>query len=205
MQSPRTARSTPAASTGGTPDRRRGLWRLVLAAAALLCLVWNGTCAAQSDAAEYRIKAAYLYKFAGYIEWPAQAFAQGDSPIVIGVAGADALADELAQIVGGRSVNGRPLMVKKLTRQDALKGLHMLFIGRGEAHAADMLAAARSLPLLTVTELDEDRKGAAASINFVLVDDKVRFDVDLEPAEQAGIKISSRLLTVARKVSSKPS
>ena len=197
----------PATAQDGNLGQPLGWRRLLLAAAALLGLACYGQCAAQADAgAEYRVKAAYLYKFAGYVDWPPRAFAQPDAPIVIGVAGADSLADELAQIVSGRSVNGRPLTVKKLRRQDSLAGLHVLFIGRAEqARAADLLAAARSLPLLTVTEEDEDRKGALASINFILVDDKVRFDVDLEPAEQAGIKISSRLLTVARKVTSKAS
>ena len=181
------------------------LLRMLAALAALFTLAWGGLCLAQGDtAAEYRIKAAFLYKFSGYVEWPEQSFARPDSPIVIGVAGADTLADELAQIVAGRTVNGRPLAVKKLRRQDPLTGLNVLFIGRGEAaRGTELLGAARGLALLTVTEQDEER--GRGMINFVLVDDKVRFDIDLEPAEQAGIKISSRLLTVARKVSTKPS
>jgi len=174
---------------------------LVLAWALLAGLASAGECFAQADAqAEYRVKAAFLYKFGSYIEWPEQAFARADSPLVIGVLGADALADELAQIAGGHTVNGRPVTVRKLRRQDALAGVNILFVGRAESsRLADILAGVRGQPLLVVTEF-EDARPHGAAINFVVVDDKVRFDVDLESADQSGIKISSRLLTVARKV-----
>jgi len=174
---------------------------LVLASALLAGLAAAGACFAQADAAaEYRVKAAFLYKFGSYIEWPEQTFARADSPLVIGVLGADALADELAQIASGHAVNGRPVTVRKLRRQDAIAGVNILFVGRAESsRLADILSGVRGQPLLAVTEF-EDARPHGAAINFVVVEDKVRFDVDLESAEQSGIKISSRLLTVARKV-----
>ncbi len=161
-----------------------------------------GPCAAQSDAqiAEYRVKAAFLYKFGGYVEWPERAFARPDSPIAIGVIGADALAGELAQIVAGRTINGRPVTVRKLRRGEAVAGLHVLFVGRSDSsRLADILAAAKGQPLLTVTETEEAFE-SGSMINFVVVEDKVRFDVAPPPAEPGNLRISARLLAVARKV-----
>ena len=165
-----------------------------------------GRCLAQSDlqAAEYKVKAAFLYKFASYVEWPADVF-EPDSPFVIGVTGADALADELAQIVVGRSIGGRPVAVRKLRRSDPVSGLHILFVGRSNRGLpSDVLASAKGRPVLTVTE-SEDAFALGSVINFVIVDDKVRFDVALREAEQANLKVSARLLSVARKVLAGPS
>jgi hypothetical protein len=158
--------------------------------------------AAQDEArpAEVRVKAAFLYKFCDFIEWPPGAFAAPDSAFTIGVMGADALADELAQVVAQRSVRGRPVVVRKLRRGAPLAGLHMLFVGgRDGGRLPEILAAARGQPTLTVTEA-EDAEDPGSVINFVLVADKVRFDVALPPAEAGGLRISARLLAVARRV-----
>jgi hypothetical protein len=166
-----------------------------------------GPCAAQSDAqaAEYRVKAAFLYKFAGYIEWPGGSFARADSPVAIGVMGADALAEELVQVVAGRNVNGRPVRVRRLQPGDPIAGLHVLFIGRADSgRLAEILAAAKGQALLTVTESEEGLE-LGSLINFVVVEDKVRFDIAPPPSESGNLRISARLLGVARKVVSKSS
>jgi hypothetical protein len=168
----------------------------------LLVLTGMQCCVAETDAqsAEYRVKAAFLYKFGSYVDWPAQTFERMDSPMIIGVVGADSLADELAQIVAGRTINGRPLIIKKLRRGEPLTGLHILFVGRmEEARMTDALAAARGSATLVVTE-SNNAIPPGSMINFVLVDDKVRFDIALPPAQQGNLKISARLLGVARKV-----
>jgi len=181
----------------------RSFGACVLAAAAVLAV---GPACAQSEAqSEYRVKAAFLYKFGGYVEWPDRTFPRPDSPLTIGVIGADALADELAQIVSGRSVNGRPVQVRRLRAGESMAGLQVLFIGRADGRRlAEILAAAKGRSVLTVTE-SEDALQLGSVINFVVVDDKVRFDVALAPADLGSLKISSRLLAVARKVVSKPS
>ena len=165
-----------------------------------------GPCLAQSDlqTAEYKVKAAFLYKFASYIEWPSEVFERPESPIVIGVAGADPLSDELAQVVTGRSIGGRPVEVRKLRRGVPLNGLQILFIGRSDRGSSDVLASAKGRPVLTVTE-SEDAFALGSMINFVIVDDRVRFDVALREAEMANLKVSARLLRVARKVLAGPS
>jgi hypothetical protein len=154
----------------------------------------------QSANLELQVKAAYLYKFAGYVEWPDGAFPHQDSPLVIGVIGADAVADELEHIVTGHTINGRTITARKLRRGDPLTGLHMLFIGRLEkAHMLELFSEAKSKPLLTVTE-SEDAHALGSMINFVITNDRLRFEVALEPVGQGGLKISARMLAAAYKV-----
>jgi uncharacterized protein DUF4154 len=163
--------------------------------------------AGQSDLqiAEYRVKAAFLYKFPSYVEWPAQVFERSDSPFVFGVAGADTLAEELGQVVVGRSIAGRPVLVRKLRRGDSVDGVHILFVGGTDGgRPAEILASAKGKPVLTVTE-SADAFALGSIINFVIVDDKVRFDVALRAAELCNLRVSARLLAVARKVLAGPS
>ncbi|HEX7236500.1 MAG TPA: YfiR family protein [Gammaproteobacteria bacterium] len=145
------------------------------------------------------VKAAFLYKFAGYVEWPASATA-ADAPITIGVAGADPFAAELAEITRDRTVAGRPIEVRRVGANDSFEGLHILFIGnQARAGERGLLATARSRPILTVTE----SAGAIADgsiINFTQVEDRVRFEISLYAAEQSMLKLNSRLLAVADSV-----
>ena len=171
--------------------------------AACICIFWPVTvCSAQTErvAQEDQVKAAYLYKFLGFVDWPASAFEGAQSPFVIGVSGADSLADELMPMVANRSTNGRSIVTRKLSAGTPLAGLNVLFIGRQAApRSAALIAAAKELPILIVTDSDEAFAGGGA-INFVLVDNKVRFDVSLRANEGNGLKISSRLLGVARRI-----
>lgn len=178
----------------------------ILAAIAFFLLGCAGSAQAQAElqAAEYRVKAAFVYKFGDYIEWPSEAFAGPNSPLVIGVVGADALADELAHIAAGRTIGGRPVAVRKLKYGEPLVGLHVIFVGRSSSEQqAFALNAIKGRPALTVTE-SADGLTLGSMINFVVVSDKVRFDVALSPVEEGRLKISSRLLSVARKVVSSP-
>jgi hypothetical protein len=154
---------------------------------------------------EHQIKAAFLYKFLAFVEWPATVFTRPDAPLVIGVLGAEAMADELAQATGQRQVNGRAVVVRKLQAGGPMAGLHVLFVGRAESpRAPAVLSRAKGQPLLVVSEAD-DVFAQGSTINFLVIGDKVRFDVALGPAEQAGLKISARLLAVARRVLPVPS
>jgi hypothetical protein len=175
---------------------------LSLRCCAVLALLFSLPALAQTEgrAAEIQIKAAFLYKFGGFVEWPPRVFARPDSPIVIGVMGADALAEELERAVTGRTVQGRAVAVRRVRRGDPYAGLHVLFVGRSEAgRLGEILEAASGQPLLTVTD-SEEGLARGSMINFVTVDDKVRFDIALPQAERGQLKISSRLLAVARKV-----
>jgi hypothetical protein len=154
---------------------------------------------------EQGVKAAFLYRFCDYVEWPAQAFSGPTSPLNIGVLGADSVADELAQMVAGRAVGGRPVNVRKLRRGDSLSGLHVLFIGREVGtRLSQVIAEAKGERMLVVTDSD-GALGQGSMINFVTIDDRVRFDVAPAAAERSDLRISSRLLSVARRVIPNPS
>jgi hypothetical protein len=177
----------------------------VLLAAAVLAWITGGqpsTTGAAEDAGtlEHRVKAAFLYQFAGYVEWPPATFAQADTPVTIGVIGAEPLAAELSQLVIGRKIAGRTVTVKRIKAGEPLAGVHILFVGRAEGTRLVQLSqTAQPRSILTVTETD----GALARgsvINFVIAERRVRFEVALDTAEKSGLKLSSRLLAVAQDV-----
>lgn len=193
------------ASAGGGSVRGSRLRASILALALALALAGPRAVQADAQAEEYRVKAAFLYKFGAYVEWPERSFASRESPLAIGVIGADALADELAQIVAGRNVNGRAVLVRRLHPGDSLRGVQVLFVGRvGNERLTEILAATRDKAVLTVTESEKGLE-LGSTINFVIVDNRVRFDVAPPQADSRSLRISARLLAVARKVVSKPS
>ena len=149
---------------------------------------------------ERSVMAAYIYRFITYVEWPASAFPNAEAPIVIGVVNADDIAAELEQVVRGRTALNRRLQVRRLALGDAWTGVNVLFIG-GEA-APKFLQAAKMLPersVLTITGVDRGIEHGSV-INFVQVDGRVRFEVNVAVAEKSGLRLSSRLLTVATRV-----
>jgi hypothetical protein len=190
-------------------DRLSSSWRSGLKAACCIILtlfVYPGVAqplytAANNAAIEQHVKAASLYKFLSYVEWPATAFTKPDSPYVIGVIGAEVIEDDLLKIIVNRNVNNRPLTIKKLNVNDPLTGIHVLFIGQvGEAAQAQLLKQAQQRSILTVTET-RDALAQGSMINFVISDNRVRFEVALDAVEKADLKLSSRMLSVARSVS----
>jgi hypothetical protein len=176
--------STPAkAMVIGSPCRV--LW-VLSAVVALLTLM-----PAQSpDAGEYQVKAAFLYNFAKFVEWPPDSFSDGSAPLRICVLGQDPFGQELRDITSKKTVNGRELA----------RTCHILFIASSEkAHLNRILESLRGADLLTVG----DTKGfvqRGGVINFVLEDNRVLFEVNRKAADQARLKISSKLLNVAKLV-----
>jgi hypothetical protein len=149
---------------------------------------------------EYGVKAAFLFKFPAYVQWPEAAFSAADAPFVIGVTGSEPMMQELQQISSGRTINGRPVQLRRMKPGDSSAGVHMLFVGRGEgARLPQVLRAAHQRPVLTVTE-SEGALAQGAIINFVIVDGRVRFDISVPSALAGGITLSSRLLAVAQHV-----
>jgi hypothetical protein len=184
----------------------RGGARLLVAAAVVLALPgpqgWGGNVVqaqARPLSLERSVKAAFLYKFLGYAEFPSASFADAEAPLVIGVAGSDELAAELTRMVVGRNVNGRTIVVRTIKDQSTIGELHLLFIAGDENRAAAMLKAHSQHALLTVTETERGLQ-LGSVINFKIVDDHVRFDVSLDAAGKNNVKLSSRLLTVAHLV-----
>lgn len=154
---------------------------------------------AQDDAAtlERRLKAANIYKFASYVEWPENVFASPTTPIIIGVMGDDAMVAELTQVTAGRSVESRALTVRRVRTVDGAATVHVLFVAQSERARLPELKAAGSYPVLIITET-EGALDHGSMINFVLSNGRVRFEVALDNAERRNLKLSSRLLTVAQ-------
>jgi hypothetical protein len=150
------------------------------------------------SAVEVRIKAAFLYKFTEYVDWPPNALPSEDSPFTIAVLGDDRVADELAEILAHRPTNGRRFQMKRLVDDEAVSGMQILFVGRAREGGARLKAVAEA-PILVVTDaIALPRTGS--TINFVVAGERVRFDVALDDAERRGLRLSSRLLTVAQSV-----
>lgn len=169
------------------------------AALSLCLLLAAGGALAQATALEQQLKAAYLYKFAGFVEWPEGAFGPGGR-LVIGVAGDDALAQRLAALVSGRRAGGHPVEVRTVGPGDALDGVHILFAGAlAPAELAALLAAARALPVLTVSDAAGDA-GQGSMVSFELRDERLRFTVALGQVAPSRLRISARMLAAASSV-----
>jgi hypothetical protein len=153
---------------------------------------------------EHRVKAAFLYKIAGYVEWPNASFPQPDTPLTIGVVGAEPLAAELSQILAGRTAHDRPVRVRRLKASESLEGVHVLFVGREESAQLNQLASkAQQRSILIVSE-SERALAQGSAINFVIDEGRVRFEVSLVSARKSNVKLSSRLLAVAQQVMGAP-
>ena len=182
--------------------RRRALFALSagLAVLAVACPVRESRAAENDVSREDQVKAAYLYKFAGYVEWPPDSFGPMGAPFTIAVVGAEPLATELSEAVTGRTVHDRPIVVRRLTIGEPLSGVHVLFVGDDQyARLEELLQAARPRSILTVTEV-EGALEAGSVINFVVSERRVRFDISLDSAEKSQLRLSSRLLAVAQRV-----
>lgn len=152
---------------------------------------------AQDEATlERRVKAAFVYKFAGYAQWPDSAFATPTAPIAIGVLGDNPLFSELAQVVAGRTIEGRALAIRRIRHGEPLAGLHILVVGHGENPRLPELRSIAAQPVLVITEHDGALEHGSV-INFLLDGGRVRFEIGLDNAERRGLKLSARLLTVA--------
>lgn len=152
-----------------------------------------------TQALERRVKAAFLYKFLGYAEFPPQSFADPAAPLTIAVAGSEDMVAELARIVAGRVIAGRPIAVRAVREHEAPPPVHLLFVAGTDSDRAGRVLRAAPGAYLTVTECDGGLRYGSV-INFRIVDERVRFDVSLDAAEKKNVKLSSRLLTVANRV-----
>jgi hypothetical protein len=151
---------------------------------------------------EYQLKAAFLFNFTKFVEWPAGRFADDTSPIVIGVLGRNPFEDKLANLVKDRLVNGRAIVVRSVTAADDPRTVHVLFVPGGEEPTGSAPAWQNS----AVLTVGESRAFAAlgGNITFTQEGDKVRFEINLATAERDELKISAQLLKLATAVRRKP-
>lgn len=154
----------------------------------------------QQRVEEYRLKAGFLYNFAKFVEWPSDAFTRPDAPFSICVAGEDPFGELLDDTVRQRMVAGRTFTVVRLRKHDDPLGCHLLFIADSDQRqASELRELVRSGTVLTVGE----SKGFAERggvFGFVMEEDQVRLEINVREAERARLRISSRLLSLARLV-----
>lgn len=182
--------------------RRQGAWlgHAVLCIACLIALPASPA-RAQSDApTEHQVKAAFLYNFAKFVEWPAESFPTPASPLQLCVLGEDPFGPDLKDIVKGKVIGGHPVRVLNPENVEQSKNCHILFVSPSEkARTRQIVEGLRDKSVLMVG----DHKGFAEQggmVNFVLENDRVRFEINVKAAERARLKISSKLLNVAKLV-----
>jgi hypothetical protein len=174
-----------------------------MSAGAVLLQLLAGSSAAISPAhaadgySEDAVKAAYLYRFAGYVDWPD--LGAGSEPFTIAVLGSPAVVQELKHLLPNLTVNHHPAEVREVRGLHDLGRAQILYVGAGHAAFLRTLTPTQDHPMLLVTD-EEGGLDAGGVLNFVTVDRRVRFEVSLTAAERSRLKISSELLTVAVRV-----
>ncbi len=181
--------------------------RLVLAGAMAVTAMVSVPAAAQSQnqtaniapaiSFEYRLKAAFLYNFTKFAEWPAQSFSTAGAPLELCIAGDNPFRGALAAATAGKRIHARPLKIKPVAGIKNLDGCHVLFVGpMTKRQMARLILATRKRPILTVSESAEFAR-AGGIIHLKTVNKKVRFVINLDSAKRAGVKFSSKLLRLA--------
>ena len=163
-----------------------------------------GFCGEPRAASEYQIKAVRLMNFAKYVDWPSQTFAETNSPIVVGVIGENKFGDDLKDATVGRCYGGRKIEVREVGDEKDWDKCQILFVSASEEkRQSELLKSLKARPILTVGESDTFTRDGGV-ISFTKKDGKVRFEIDLNSAREAGLGISSKLLSLADTVRGKP-
>ena len=149
---------------------------------------------------EFQIKAAFLYNFTKFVEWPAGKFQETNSPLIIGVAGSSPMTAAIEAIVKDRQINGRPIVVKAVQTREAAQATHLLFIPSSEdSRLESLLPSGAASGVLTVGE-SEKFASDGGMIHFITEGGKLRFEINMGIVEQAGLQISAQLQKLAKAV-----
>ena len=148
-------------------------------------------------ARHYQIKAAYLYHFSQFVEWPDSIFLDADTPLVIGVIGEDPFGPYLDGIVSGELVNGHPLSIQRFKPGEEIKDCHILFINFSDvSQTVKIIEHTQGKGILTVSDMPGFLE-IGGMIQFIASNKRIRFQINPEASESAGLKISSKLLRLA--------
>jgi hypothetical protein len=193
-----TAAST--APTGPAPGLAGfNIARILIACLALAATV-EGESATTSRADEYRVKAAFLYNIARFVDWPSAAFADGGAPVVVCVLGVDPFGTALDDALQGRTVKGRPVTIRR--SHDLATGCHVVFITFSEhKRVEDIIDRLGSTPVLSISEVDRFTQRGGI-IGLTMEGAYVRFDINATAADRARLTMSARLLALASSVRS---
>jgi hypothetical protein len=172
----------------------RGFWPM---AAGLTILGARPVGAQTVQASVSQVQAVFLFNFAQFVDWPADAFPDPRAPLVIGILGKDPFGNFLDETVRGETVRGRTFRIDRYRRVEEARECHILFISRSETKRLDsILPDLKGKPILTVTNGDDFDRGGGI-IRFILDKSKIRLSVDLEAAQAARLTFSSKLLRSA--------
>jgi hypothetical protein len=175
------------------------LSRAAALALSYICLASPGVppAAPQTVSSEYEVKAAFLYNFARFVDWPSQAFpGEENSPFTLCLAG-DPFEGALDKILQGETLDRRPLTVRRMSADNDIHGCHILYVGPSEARRVpEILNNLGNAPILTVGETDDfiDNGGI---VRFVKTGSRIHFQINPDAAQSASLKVSSRLLHLA--------
>jgi hypothetical protein len=184
---------------GREREGRRRFGILILATWASLSIVSRGSAQA-NPTSEYAVKAAFLFHFAQFVEWPTAAFKDANAPLIFCTLGEDEFHGALDDSINGKTIENRPLRVQHLKQLQEVEGCQVIFISANEKKRIPaLLASLKGSPVLTVGE-SEHFAQEGGMIGLFLEENKIRFEINLASAEHAKLKLSSRLLALAKTV-----
>ena len=172
------------------------LWSLL----SLSALMLVGAAAEAQSSRDYQVKAAFLYNFAQFTEWPPEAFTGSNAPLVIGILGEDPFGEAIDTTILNEVVRGHHLQVKRFRTVAQMPTCHIIYVGRSEANRlSQVLKALNGKPILTVSDL-EGAADRGVTIQFVTEHNRIRFKINPTAAGAAQLTLSSKLLRVAEVV-----
>jgi hypothetical protein len=175
------------------PFRKKMLWLLVW-----VCLFGLGGARGNAEESrEYAVKAAFLYNFAKFVDWPPESFKNETAPLVLGIVGIDPFGS-LLETLKDKTVKGRKLVVRRLSRLENFEDCQILFISGSEKGALrPILATVKNHPILTVSDIDRFAP-QGGMIGLVAVDNTINFEINLDTVQRSKLKVSSQLLKLAK-------
>ena len=187
------------------PRTMRGVIRcLVLSIIAISFGAIASPALAQAPANEAQVKAAFVYNFLKFIEWPSNTFVGPQDSLIVGIIGGGTTANATARLLAGKLVSGRPIGIRRLEAGDAIGAFHAIFIGELEPRSAERaLNAVEADAILSIGE-DPGFVHRGGIIGLLVEGQRVRFEINADAAERASLKISSKLLALARIVNPQP-
>ena len=145
---------------------------------------------------EAQVKAAFLYNFAQFVQWPGAAFQDRNSPFAMCVIG-DSIGDVLEKTIEDETLDGRSIVVRRLTSPENVRACHLIYVARAEARRSmEIIAAASGVPILTVGD-SEEFINEGGMIRFTEAGRRIRFEINPDAAAEASLRVSSRLLRLA--------
>lgn len=184
--------------SGHGASRWPGATVTLLAVAGALAISAQPTSAQKDQVGEYELKATILYNLSRFVEWPASAYADSQAPTVLCILGQDPFGNSLKTLGQKQDANGRSVSIRQLNTENGIRDCHVLYISTSERKTiAQILSKLKGSSVLTVGEMSQFAAQGGV-IQFTLEDKQVHFEINLDAASRMALKISSRLLVLAR-------